>query len=121
MIWILWSKLIFTVFTGGCNFDRDPNYNIYEETPIGTPQPYGMIDTSKIKNLTLTGQLDEYFEVDPSDFSVLITKKSITRDITQISGTVECEGNDAFDDADEVWFFLVICFSDNLEVLISCI
>ena len=64
-----------------------------------------MLDTSKIKSLTLTGDLLEYFEVDPADFSVLVTKKEITRSITSITGNVVCEGTNSFDSATEVWFY----------------
>ena len=55
--------------------------------------------------MTLTGDLNEYFEVDASDFSVLVTKKEVTRSITSISGNVDCVGTDSFVDDTQVWFY----------------
>ena len=64
-----------------------------------------MLNTSKIKSMTLTGDLNEYFEVDASDFSVLVTKKEVTRNVTSISGYVVCVGTDSFVDDTQVWFY----------------
>jgi len=116
-VFVFYMEFVFLVnFANGCEFDRNPNYNIYEDTLAGTRQSYGMLDTSKIKSLTLTGDLLEYFEVDPADFSVLVTKKDITRSITSITGDVVCEGTNSFDSATETRTFNVLKYNNKNEV-----